>query len=84
MFICALLSVTMIDVHERLRLVKEGSQSIPSVPRGGRSTEFYMGRLLPEVQPLALFYTNLTEKVPLLAEPSHIGLCANGESNDRQ
>ena len=33
---------------------------------GGYLTKFNTGRLRPEVQPLTLFYTNLTEKVPLL------------------
>ena len=32
---------------------------------GGHSSRFYKGRLSPEVQPLALLYTILTEKVHL-------------------
>ena len=32
---------------------------------GGYSTNFYAGRLRPEVQPLILLYTNVHEKGPL-------------------
>ena len=34
-------------------------------PQGGHPTKFYTRRLCPEVQPLTLLYTILTEKVPL-------------------
>lgn len=68
----------MFDVHKRLRLVKEGSKSVPSVSRRSYSTKFYMGKR--RLEALLPFHKTFWPKKYWFWQSLPIGLraCWNG------